>query len=397
MPVTGGSGNPGAAQQDGAILADQGRPGPPLFPPAPHSVVSAGKYVTGRFSSLFASTDLLGVTRPFHYRVPRLVKLLRLKEWQTFIFGNEEWAFFCAMYRIGVISIIEFQAVHNADGERFCARRIFPWRGIRHPMAIPSGFNKTMVSCGNNDFSMSFEYCIDVQSEIRPGKEATQSGERKDTGTIRITVVSAARKDCPAFSGSFLVGCNTSLSIPNVLCIPLGLNRALYGARLLMPLEGGFSVPGREVRLGGHDAFCYFDDSKGYFPWLQHNDRITGFGIDAAGRRVGFSFVDGHSRSEEERNENAVWIDGELFPIPPVRITQPNGPRKEWIIQDMEGLVDLAFTPTVYTGLTIRAIAIEVDYHRPFGTFSGTIRTGTGDGFMAGSLRGMGENRFLQI
>ena len=125
-------------------------------------------------------------------------------------------------------------------------------------------------------------------------------------------------------------------------------------------------------------------------------DWVSGFGIDAKGRRVGFNLTDNQVKDQVKYNENCLWINNKIYSLPPVRVTRPAGPGGEWIIQDLEGMVDLVFVPSVANDIKLNAGLIAVDYHGPFGSFRGIIKNGSGEKIDAECLFGAGEQKYLR-
>jgi len=139
------------------------------------------------------------------------------------------------------------------------------------------------------------------------------------------------------------------------------------------------------------------DDHKGYYPYRMRYDWVTGFGNDAKGRRVAFNLTDNQARDPERYNENCLWINGRVWPLPTVKVTRPGGDAGEWIVQDTEGMVDLVFVPEVANDDRFNLGFIESDYAGPLGSFRGFLRNGEGEKIQAERLYGMGERQFLRM
>jgi hypothetical protein len=122
----------------------------------------------------------------------------------------------------------------------------------------------------------------------------------------------------------------------------------------------------------------------------------TGTGFSAE-RRFGFSIAENQARENFKNNENALWVDGELTPLPPVRITMPGGAESPWIIQDTEGMVDLTFTPKTIRRQALNLIAARVEYDSPLGYFSGILLNSKGEQIHVRNLWGLGEKLYLRV
>jgi hypothetical protein len=184
---------------------------------------------------------------------------------------------------------------------------------------------------------------------------------------------------------------------PFSVCLPLGLNRAMYSTKILMPCSGTLFSSGRVHHFDPANATGILDDHKGYYPYRLHYDWITSFGMDASGRRVGFNLTDNQVKDQARYNENRLWIDGFIHSLPPVKITRSHGRESPWIIQDTEGMVDLVFHPEVSHDIKVKLGIVEIDYAGPFGRFEGRLRSPTGESIEASRLYGMGEDKNVRL
>jgi hypothetical protein len=120
-------------------------------------------------------------------------------------------------------------------------------------------------------------------------------------------------------------------------------------------------------------------------------------GFDGDGRRIGFSIAENQARETFKNNENALWVDGRLTPLPPVRITMPKGNESNWVIQDMEGMVDLTFTPQESIRDVINVIAARVEYDTPLGYYNGMLVNSGGEQIPVRNMWGLGEKLYLRM
>jgi hypothetical protein len=120
-------------------------------------------------------------------------------------------------------------------------------------------------------------------------------------------------------------------------------------------------------------------------------------GFDGDGRRFGFSIVENQTRETHKNNENALWINGGLSPLPPVRITMPGGSESDWIIQDVEGMVDLVFTPREQIRSSTNTLVTHTEYETPLGYYNGMLVGSGGEQIQVRNLWGMGEKLYLRV
>lgn len=344
----------------------------------PPAIVQDGAFVLGCYTGPSPLANMLDVERPFHYKVPRWVKAFRCKEWRAFQFGNQRWFFFTALYEAKSFGISAFIAWDRERNKSWEFKHLLPFRSY----GIGEHLDGEVIGYHNRQTALA--YRTDLSGgEIRV--DASKAGRRGVHGRTG------------GFTGAFMFAWNARQTAPSTVCLPLGLNRAMYSTKVLMPMQGWFEVDGQRHEFDGTDSMGIMDDHKGYYPYRLRYDWVTGFGLDARGRRVGFNLTDNQVRDQETYNENVMWINSRVFPLPPVRVTRPNGPGGLWHIQDTEGLVDLAFKPQRKNDIRLNALVVRTNYHGPFGTFEGLIKApGGNEKIDASGLCGMGEQKYLR-
>ncbi|MDR3020479.1 MAG: DUF2804 domain-containing protein [Treponema sp.] len=90
-------------------------------------------------------------------------------------------------------------------------------------------------------------------------------------------------------------------------------------------------------------------------------------------------------------------MDGKLTPLPPVLITMPNGPDADWVIQDVEGMVDLTFTPKKHNKSGVKLIVTKAEFVAPLGVYNGMLVNSEGEQIQIKNLFGMGEMLNLRV
>jgi hypothetical protein len=141
-----------------------------------------------------------------------------------------------------------------------------------------------------------------------------------------------------------------------------------------------------------------FRDCKGMFPYGSRSSWVNSTGFDKSGRRIGFSMGEHATRGANRDNENALWVDGNLTPLPPVRITQSQGLSGDWIIEDVEGMVDLTFTPKNQVERTsFNIILAKAELCNPIGVFSGFVMTRDGEKIEIQNMFGSAERLYLRL
>jgi len=156
-------------------------------------------------------------------------------------------------------------------------------------------------------------------------------------------------------------------------------------------------LDGRHVSLNPAQCAGIFRDYKGFFPYRMRFASCGGMGFDEAGRRYGFHIVENQAKDPKRNNENALWLDKRLTLLPPVLITMPNGPEEDWVIQDMEGMVDLVFTPKTKYRYKANYLVAKGDFFAPMGYYNGMLASSKGEQIQVRNQWGMAEKLYLRV
>jgi len=171
----------------------------------------------------------------------------------------------------------------------------------------------------------------------------------------------------------------------------------MYAYKTLAPVRGDMVLGGRHINLKQDTCSGFFCDYKGYFPYHILSTICTATGFDEENRRFGFHIAENQARETNKNNENALWVNGQITLLPPVRITMPNGIDANWIIQDVEGMVDLTFSPKEFNKSGMELLFTNVEFIAPLGYFSGMLVTSAGEQINIKNLFGMGEKLNLRV
>jgi len=173
--------------------------------------------------------------------------------------------------------------------------------------------------------------------------------------------------------------------------------RIMYAFKALAPVRGDIVFGGQRIKLKQNVCSGIFCDYKGFFPYRLQTVICSAMGFDAKGSRFGFHIAENQTRETNKNNENALWVNECLTPLPPVRITMPNGPDSDWIIQDVEGMVDLTFTPKEQNHSGAGLIFTSAELNAPLGHYNGMLVSAGGERIEVRGLFGMGEKLYLRV
>jgi len=336
----------------------------------PQRLVEGGSFAFGTYDAPVPDVNLLdrwtGAARALHAS--------RLKEWQAFQLGNEEWFVLGAVYDAKLLGLLQIVAVHKASGvahrweHKVPSSRLSVARGLAATRS--TGTAKGLTVTFRNDVPAGR---LRVTAQQQPGQRAP---------SMTLDVVG----DCgPADAGQL------------VICHPFPDGTPLYSNKCVMPARGGFAY-GNEaiVDFTPATSFLILDDHKGHYPSPMEYDWVTGAGFDDAGRRIGFNLTDNQVRDPETFNENAVFVGADVHHLGAVSFERPGGVHRPWRVTDRAGQVDVTFEPTVPNEQHVGPGSVLADYYGPFGWFSGTIDTGA-ERIVVDGMFGMGEQKFIRF
>ena len=122
-----------------------------------------------------------------------------------------------------------------------------------------------------------------------------------------------------------------------------------------------------------------------------------GMFFDGEGSRCGFHVAENQARESRKNNENAMWVNGSLTPLPPVRITMPNGLESDWVIQDIDGMVDLVFTPKKTYRFGANLMVTNSDYFTALGYYNGMLVNAKEEQIQMRNQWGIVEKLYLRV
>jgi len=352
------------------------------------SPVENGTPLQGTWTQAFDEVDLLSVHKPYQTSLPNGIKTLRVKEWESFIIHDDRYLFqikFCNMkyYRIALV------IMYNCETKkRLEFLKIIPGGGWQ----LPKSLNNSAVDSRSYGFFIRIHSWLDIKSILL---EINIKGNRKR----------------PALTAHFAFDLAEEKTTPMAVSLLFSERRNMYAYKALTAVKGDVVSGGQHIQFSPEKTSGLFCDFKGYYPRRVYSAWCSALGFDSKNRRFGFAFGENQTREPYSNNENALWIDGKLTPLPPVKITRNVKDEKDWIIQDMEGMVDLVFTPkesersmrksifsSSASGLfRYSSMLFGYDYENPLGCFNGLLVDADGKELPVRNAWGTGEKLFLRI
>jgi hypothetical protein len=344
-----------------------------IQPPRP-SPIENGRPLQGTWTQAFDEVDLLDIRKPYPVFLPKALRDARIKEWETFIIQDDRFylsAMLCNIKYYRTAVVIMYDKVHK---ERLRFRKIIPGGGWR----FPRGLRNASVD------SRSWGFFFRIHNWL-------------DAGRVKLDLDIEPTGKRPSFTAHAEFDMNPGRVTPMAVSLLFSERRSMYAYKALAPVRGDIVLGGRHISLDQAKTSGLFCDFKGYYPYRTRNTWCTGFGFDGKERRLGFCLAENQARESFKNNENALWVDGKLTPLPPVKITQPRGVDSEWIIQDMEGMVDLVFTPVEPVKCSLNFLVSRSDYESPIGHYNGVMVNSEGEEIPVRNMWGLAEKFFLRV
>jgi hypothetical protein len=318
--------------------------------------------------------DLLAVRRPYRFPLPRYLLDTRIKEWETFIIQGDQFFLEALLVNVKFYRMAQVFLYDRERGERIKYLKVIPFGGWKLPRNL---YNSAVDS-------HSVGFFFRVHSWL-------------DADTIRMDLDIAAKARRPALTAHLMYDQHKKKTCPLVVNLGFSERRCVYAYKTLTSVRGDVIVGGKRISLNPACTSGFFFDVKGFYPYPMQSVWCTASGFDGEGRRIGFTLAENQTRENRRNNENALWVNGELSPLPAVRITLPAGIMSEWIIQDVEGMVDLVFTPLEQMRTGYNVILSRADMESPLGYYNGMIMSAGGEQIQIRSLFGTGKKLFLRV
>jgi hypothetical protein len=337
--------------------------------PQRDSPVESGKPLQGTWTTPFENADLLAVKRPYRVPLPKWILNLRIKEWQTFTARNDD------MWLEAVIADMKFfccAAITFWDKkkkEKMHVFRTLPFSAWKMPQSL----RDSVIVHDGAGFSFRIHDFIDLRKII-----------------LDINIASAIER--PGFTANLEFDLDISKTTPLTVNMLIAENRSMYVFKNFSEVEGTVVWGDRNMTLERGSAGGLFQDIKGFIPYRSRYFCCRSFGFDKKGRRFAFSLGEHIAGKLNVNNENALWLEGALTALPPVRIVMYE--HGESVIQDIEGMVDLTFRQVEDTVVPFDLFFISMEHKNPIGLFNGMLMTADGEKLSVRNMPGTVE-RFV--
>lgn len=337
---------------------------------APARIAQGGRCVMGTFNQPIETINLLDLDRPLGRRLPRFANYMRLKEWQAFQISSEDWFICIAVYNSKALGIAIIMAFNKAEGKMYRYERKVPFWKLK----VPSGLSDSLC------YYKSRLLSIEIHNHLKAGR-------------FEISFKAKGFKELPDCRARFTAYHSTE---PIVIVQPFDDNRPLYSHKALMPAAGTFFLGDKTYEFPKGQSAIILDDHKGFYPYEMKYDWVTAMGY-TGNVLTGFNLTDNQILNHEKYNENCLWLDGKMVPLPPIKVNRPGGVENTWEIKDRRGRVDLRFTPIQDVPVYINLVFAATQYHGPTGRFEGYILDHEDNEISFDGFTGMGEQKIIRM
>jgi hypothetical protein len=336
--------------------------------------IEKGIPLTGTWTQAFGRVNLLDIHRPYKWPIPRWLADIRIKEWEAFTVQDDNFFLYAALFNIKYFRSIQVVLYDKEKKELTRFTKFLPFSGWHLPKSL-----------GNASIeSRSYGFFFRIHGWL-------------DAHSIRVDIDIKAAKKRPALTAHLTYDMAKKTVTPMAVNLPFSERRCLYAYKAVSPVRGDLVFNERYVTLNPAKTTGVFQDFKGFYPYRMFSAWCTGMGKDLKERRIGFSLAENQTRETYRNNENALWVDGKLTPLPPVRITAPHGVESDWVIQDLEGMVDLTFTPEKNVRTAANLLVARASHDTPLGCFNGMLMDRSGGQISIKNMWGMGEKLYIRV
>jgi hypothetical protein len=338
------------------------------------SPIENGKPLSGTWTRAFEKVDMLGIQRPFSFPLPKWIRESRIKEWQSFTMQDDSFFLALLLFNFKYFREIWVQIYDKAAKKHICFKKLLPFSGWNFPKTLAN----TAIESRTRRFFFRIHNWLDAN-------------------TIKVDMDIKADKKWPPFTAHLHYNLNKKVVTPMAVNLLFSERRAMYAYKTLSPVRGDIVFGGQHQTMDPGKTSGTFCDGKGFFPYRMHTQCCQGYGFDSLDRRIGFSVAEAQTKETYKNNENAFWVNGKLTPLPPVMITVLDEVGSDWIIQDLEGMVDLTFSPKTEARDASNFFVLRSEYDAFLGFYNGMLLTSEGEKIPVYNLWGFGEKLYMRV
>ena len=368
----------------------------------PERLVKNGKPVFGIFKGCPKRLDIKGVKDPFvSFLGPRIFSNLRIKSSLMFMFSIGQYIGVVDFFDQKVFGYAEVLFWNKETKRKFSYRKLMGPRRRFIPHNMILGFCASFWK--NRYIRISWDHARNRFSAVfnlkgdssRPSASAAFRASYMDATmneTVSVTPFPTKRRCSATYFSTPLIHGSLSLGATNLsgaVNMPdsnghslLKVNRAYYN----ISYEGEFALLSGMVEVR---KTVSVKDADG-------NETVETI---SSMKRVSLHLSGaGENQVDADRlNPNFISVDGNVTPLPSVRITHSAGFMREWIIQDFENMVDLTFTPSLNHVRDMSLLFLASNTRTIFGKFEGVLKTSENEVVVLRNFEGIVRSQTMRL
>ena len=347
--------------------------------PPRDSPVEDGKPVAGTWNKAFAQVDLLEIRRPYSWPLPAWMRDYRIKEWENFSVQDDRFLLEAFLGNLKMYQVVHVLLYDKESGENYIFRKVLAGNSWK----LPRNLGNAWVECRSSGFFLRIHTWLIADA-------------------VKLDIDIAAAKKQPALTAHLAFSTGSREATPMAVSLNFTSKRNMYAYKTFTPVRGDIVLGGKHFDLNPARCSGIFSDYKGFFPYRMQGVYCSSMGFTSESgseesKRYGFHIVENQAKDTRKNNENALWVNKILTPLPPVKITMPSGPESDWIIQDLDGMVDLVFTPRVMNRIGINFLVMSGDFIAPMGYYNGMLVNSKEEQINIKNQWGMGKKLYLRV
>ncbi|MGL4987353.1 MAG: DUF2804 domain-containing protein [Treponemataceae bacterium] len=336
------------------------------FIETPKQIVKYHQPIFGTFKTPFDKLDIKGLRSPFGgIPFPQFLTNLRICASMTFSFSTENYIGIITVFDIKLFALSDFVIWDKETQKKYVFRKIFfPFRCLI-PLSLEKGVSTSLNT------KHYFRFAWDRQK-----------------GSLSVCINFEQTSVRPKLHLSFAVDLNDPKTGSQMSVLPALVMRRCYASHQITGSVTG-SVDMQDNFLP-QNGIALFDINRLYATIRTKIKSVFAFGV-VDGKQVSFKLSQTSFSSPDEAtyNDNALFIDGKTWALPPVRLTRFQGMQKTWVIQDTESMIDLIFTPFSISSNRLSAFFIHRNLHILCGSLEGVVLTGEGESIFIKGFTGI--------
>ncbi|MBQ7612951.1 MAG: DUF2804 family protein [Spirochaetaceae bacterium] len=348
----------------------------PLLSNIPTSPVENKKAHFGLYKGRFENFAIKGLHRPFGtLHIPTALSNLRVNSLMRLMFQSETVIGEIAFFVGPLFSAMETTYWNKTTKKKNAYRQLLPPGFIHLPKRL--GYNIT--AC-------------------RTERRYIRFLSRMVKGSFYADIDFVGSTHRPALEARFDIDFTSPQAAEVSAVTPYFVTKRCEASYMsVAPLSGWLSENYfTDLAFSPKTSVCYFDYRKAYYTVKTFRTHLTGFGfLDTV--LTAFQLSSSVAPDSDKYNDNVLFYNGEITPLPSVKITMPYGEQKAWNIQDTEGMVDLTFTPLSTQNRHLSIIFWKAHYDTIFGHFDGTLLTKDGKRICLSGYSGIAKRLNLRF